>query len=57
MKKPAGTCRYCGSEFMSKQSLKAHEEKTCKEKPEKGESERWRKRAQFGNNTIWVPRG
>ena len=32
MKEPIGTCRYCGQEFMRKQSLAVHEER-CSHRP------------------------
>ena len=33
MKAPYGNCRYCGNEFMSKQSLERHEETKCLLRP------------------------
>lgn len=33
MKPPFGKCRYCGNEFMSKQSLEKHEGTKCLLRP------------------------
>ena len=57
MRQPAGECRYCGREFMSKQSLAKHEAENCPERvPEaaKPAHERWRRRQMLGGQTVWV---
>ena len=35
-KGPVGKCRYCGQEFMYRQSLYNHETKSCPERPDAG---------------------
>ena len=44
MKEPVGTCRYCGQEFMRKQSLAVHEAERCPQRPLKESVEQEAKR-------------
>lgn len=36
MRQPVGGCRYCGQEFMRRQSLASHEAERCPERPREG---------------------
>ena len=63
MKGPIGACRYCGQEFMSKQYLKVHEQKSCPERPSE-ELEKpvqrpahFRPRHTIGGVTVWTRDG
>jgi len=62
MKRPAGKCRWCGAELMSRQALGRHEAATCPHRP-KAETEappdpeerpRWRQVTQAGNAVGWI---
>lgn len=62
MRAPYGACRYCGQEFMSKQSLRVHETKSCHERPAEKEPEpspkpkraTFRARHVVGGVTLWT---